>query len=99
MTSEQRMLIELTDITGIEFACPHCKVKILYPLQGDYKRMSEKCPNCFEPWFGLDPTRHPDSPTPADEAKKVFATLHKVATSPLVLAHVRLCISGTVEQK
>jgi len=32
-------------------------------------------------------------------ALTVLLALRKVATSPLVLAHVRLCIGGTVEEK
>jgi hypothetical protein len=99
MTSEQRTLIELTDITGIEFECPACKAKILYPLQGEYRKLSEQCPNCGEAWFGARPQRYQDSPTPASEAKQLFASLHKMASSPLVLARVRLHIGGSTEQK
>jgi hypothetical protein len=91
MTSEHRTLIELVDITGIEFECKNCTAKILYPLQESYKRLSEQCPNCLEPWFAKG-SMNPNVPTPADEVKKIFATLHKVATSPQILAQVRLCI-------
>jgi len=94
MTSEQRTLIELSDIKGIEFECRKCKARILYPLQETCKRLSEQCPNCGEPWFTPEGMRNPDFPTAADEVKKIFATLHKVATSPTVLAQVRLLVEG-----
>jgi hypothetical protein len=93
MTSEMRTLIEMTDIVGIEFECRNCKAKILYPLEKHYERLSESCPNCRDPWFAPD-TANPRATPAADEVKKIFATLHKVAESPLVLAQVRLCVSG-----
>ena len=86
MTSETRILLEMTDILGIEFECRKCKAKILYPLQDHYERLAEKCPNCFEPWF-LAPADQS-----ANEVKKIFATLRKVAGSPAVLAQVRLSV-------
>ncbi len=101
MTSEQRTLIELTDITGIEFECPaaDCKAKILYPFQAEYKRLSEQCPNCGRPWFGARPERYQDSPTPAAQAKQLFAALHKIANDQLLQAHVRLSIAADPQPK
>lgn len=94
-----RSIIELTDITGIEFECRKCKAKILYPLQEHYKRLSEQCPNCQENWFTPQAMRNPDMPTPADEVKRIFATLHKVASSPTLLAQVRLLVTGIKKEK
>lgn len=53
MTSETRTLIELKDITGIEFKCKHCCATLLYPIgdQLDPKRVVSACPNCKEEWF------------------------------------------------
>jgi hypothetical protein len=99
MVSETRTLIEMTDIVGIEFACRKCGAKILYPLAEHYNRLSEKCPNCYEPWFTKNVAAHSSAETAADEVKKIFATLHKVATSPEVLAQVRLSISGVAKAK
>lgn len=97
MTSETRTLIELRDIAGVEFECRKCGARIFYPFKKQYERLSEQWPNCNENWFAGDATRHPTEPTTANQVKEVIFRLQKVAESPLVLAQVRLCISGLPE--
>jgi DNA-directed RNA polymerase subunit RPC12/RpoP len=52
MTSETRILVDITDIAGVEFKCKHCGAQILYPIEHlDTKRIVRICPNCNEEWF------------------------------------------------
>ena len=98
MTSEQRTLIELLDITGIEFGCRKCGAKILYPV-AKHDRLSEQCPNCYEPWFITPDNQHPSTPTTAEGVKNIIASLHKLAQSPLILAQVRMVVAGLPTSK
>lgn len=93
MTKEIRTLIELSDITDVEFECRKCEAKILYPFRKEFERLAEYCPNCNEPWFTSAGVQHPSAPTTADQVKKVLASMKTVAESPLVHAQVRLAIN------
>jgi len=92
MTIEHRTLIELTDITGIEFECQHCTAKVLYPFENNYKRLAENCPNCNETWLSRDDKLHPGAPQTVDGVRELISDLRKVASSPFVRAHVRLYV-------
>jgi hypothetical protein len=99
MAKETRTLIELSDITGVEFECRKCGAKILYPFRKEYERLAEYCPNCNEPWFASVGMQHPTVPTTADQVKKVIASIKAVAESPLVHARVRLAINIEADNK
>ena len=58
MTSENRTLIEFSDLAAIEFVCPKCDARVTYPLAKPPDRIMDRCPNCFEPFF----TPHPPVP-------------------------------------
>lgn len=92
MTSETRTYIDLTDITEIEFTCPHCKGKFLCPI-GSHDRLSDKCPNCFTEWFITNP-QPANSPTSVDGVKKVIDGLRSLTQSPFIRARVRLSVAG-----
>lgn len=92
MTSETRVLIELSDIAGIEFECQKCSTKILYPLAKQYDRLAEKCPNCFEPWFEDAPNRHPSEPKTSELVQRTISSLRGISNSSQVKARVRLHI-------
>jgi hypothetical protein len=91
MTSEHRTLIDLTDITGVEFECTHCGAKVLYPFDR-HDRLIDQCPNCHEHWLVDSPMRHPSAATTADGVKKVIASLHLLSKDPMVRARVRLLV-------
>ena len=63
MTMQERTLLELRDILGLEYSCRHCQAKYLVPIER-FDRAIRQCPNCRE---GLIRTDHPDSTKPSDE--------------------------------
>jgi hypothetical protein len=52
MTSEQRVLIEISDIAGIEIECPNpkCQVRYYVPVQRQ-NPVTANCPLCSAKWF------------------------------------------------
>lgn len=90
MTSETRVFVELTDIAGLEFSCRKCGTKILYPLEKQYDRLADKCPNCFEPWLSERPNKQPGEPPIADLILRTLASLRGISETSGVKAHVRL---------
>ncbi len=64
MTMQERLLLELGDILGIEYTCGHCQAKYLVPIER-FDRVIYQCPNCKE---GLVKSGHPDSTKRSDEA-------------------------------
>jgi hypothetical protein len=94
MTVEHNTLIELGDITGIEFGCAKCGAKLFYPFNGQLMRIPETCPNCYEPWLVRDNSLHPTTPQTVDAVREMIANFRKMATSPYVKAHVRLQITN-----
>lgn len=95
MTSETRTFIDLWDISAIEYGCPKCGASIVYPLNKQYDRLEDVCPNCHEAWFP-DPgaIRHPATPRVSDQIRNVFMTLQKIKESPGITARIRLRIDG-----
>lgn len=53
MTSQNRLLIELSDILSIEIACKACGSSVGVPLNAA-RRFPTTCPNCNADWFGMD---------------------------------------------
>ena len=53
MTSENRLMVEITDITGIELECRECSAKIFYPVEKNQERIAQQCPNCNANLFVL----------------------------------------------
>jgi DNA-directed RNA polymerase subunit RPC12/RpoP len=45
MTIEQRTLVPLTDITGIEYACNHCGSRYMVATE-HFDTAISQCPNC-----------------------------------------------------
>ena len=45
MTMEQRILIDLSDIVGIEYACSRCSGRYLIPID-KLDAVIAQCPNC-----------------------------------------------------
>jgi hypothetical protein len=96
MTSETRILIEPTDISAIEFQCLHCGVKILYPL-GGIDRLSDKCPNCYQPWFAAKSAlAHPSERQPVDQIKSAIAGIQALFPNSSLLARVRLDVTPKI---
>jgi len=91
MTSENRTLIELSDIAGVEFECPKCGTKVLYPMEKS-DRLADKCPNCFEPWLENDPSARPGGQTISERIQRTFASFRGIATSAEVKAKVKVWI-------
>jgi predicted RNA-binding Zn-ribbon protein involved in translation (DUF1610 family) len=92
VTSETRILIDLTDIRAVEFECPKCDARISYPVDKRVDRLADKCPNCYEPWIQENANRFPGSPSVADGIMRTMEMLHTIATSSDVKARVRLHI-------
>jgi uncharacterized protein (DUF983 family) len=94
MTTETRTLIELKDIKGIEFECPHCGSKTLYTLEKQFQRLVDGCPNCNEDWFApKSPVAHPSTPTVAKQVLEGLIGFQKLLTRADIFAHVRLHIA------
>jgi hypothetical protein len=53
MTSEQRTVIEIRDISGIELECPDpkCKARVFYPIDKQDSKIAFSCPACNRDWF------------------------------------------------
>jgi hypothetical protein len=92
MTVERRTLIELADITGIEFECPNCKTKVFYPLKKEPYRLPQNCPNCNETWLVLDQNQ-PSGQHAGGAILELLTNLRRAVESPFVKAHVRLHIT------
>lgn len=48
MTTENRTVIDVSDITAIEFSCKKCGVRHAVPIDSFYEGI-RNCPNCQEP--------------------------------------------------
>ncbi len=94
MTSEQRILIELTDIVGVEFECPKCNAKVLYPFTKHYDRLLSHCPNCNETWFDTNDNIHPSNPQIVDQVANMIGNLRKILCRTDIHAYVRLQVSS-----
>lgn len=94
MTSENRILIELTDIKAVEYECPKCGAKIAYPLDKLYDRLADYCPNCNEAWFVDNLNRPPGTPSIAQQTRSVFVTLQKLKEYAGVQVRIRLQVDG-----
>ena len=89
MTSEVRTVIELSDITGIEFECHKCRARMVYPVEDAPLRLTSKCPNCFEPWLVL-PDRPQRDETIDDQLKGWIAATGNLRKRQDVLVKIRL---------
>jgi hypothetical protein len=97
MTSEVRTLIEFTDIIGIEFECPKCAAKILYPLDKHYDRLLSLCPNCDQTWFDTNDRIHPAEPQVIDQVTNLIAHFRKLVARTDIHAHVRIQVKNEQE--
>ena len=99
MTSEQRTLIQLSDIAGVEFECKSCKARVFYPFDSAPRRLATHCPHCGDGWFFVDPNAHPEANKPYEEVRTVILQMQKLAANPTVLAQVRLCVAGVTKDR
>jgi hypothetical protein len=96
--SEQRTFIEPTEIAGVEFGCPKCGLKILYPLTGNYTRLVDHCPTCDQTLVATDPTAHPSfSRHEREQIANLLTQLRNITQNPAIKAHVRIHITGVNE--
>ena len=99
MAIQTRALIESKDILGIEFECPHCGAKVLYPLDKPFNAMAEKCPGCNEDWFApKNPAAHPTLPSPFREVFAGIVNFQNLLSRKDIYAHVRLQVNGVLEK-
>jgi hypothetical protein len=98
MSSESRTFIELSDITGMEFECPKCEAKILYPIKKHYEPLPENCPSCGAAWFDENPARSADQPQIVEVVQKTLISLHNISETPAIRTRVRLNIKGLSEE-
>jgi hypothetical protein len=92
MPSESRTFIELSDISGVEFECPKCQAKILYPIKRHYEPLPENCPSCGQKWFDNNPNLPEGQSQVVELVQKTFISLHNITETPAIRAHVRLNI-------
>jgi predicted RNA-binding Zn-ribbon protein involved in translation (DUF1610 family) len=100
MPSESRTFIELSDISGVEFECPKCQAKILYPIKRHYEPLPENCPSCGQKWFDHNPALPEGQSQVVELVQKTLISLHNITETPAIRAHVRLNIkdlSATTE--
>ncbi len=93
MTSENRTLLELSDILGIEFQCPRCEARVLYPFTKSIDRMIDRCPNCLEPWFTENPHLPAQRGPVAEEVRLVVLALRDLIERKDVIARVKLHVA------
>jgi NAD-dependent SIR2 family protein deacetylase len=94
MPSESRTFIALSDISGVEFECPKCQAKILYPIKKHYEPLPPNCPSCGQIWFDENPNRAADQPTVAELVQRTLISLHNITETPAIRAHVRLNVNN-----
>lgn len=46
MTAEERILIDLSDVLGLEFTCKICGVRVAIAPGSERNFLPEKCPSC-----------------------------------------------------
>lgn len=92
MSSESRTFIELSDITGVEFECPKCQAKILYPIKKHYEPLPENCPSCSQALFDENPALPPGQPRIVEMVQKTLVSLHNMSETPAIRTWVRLNI-------
>jgi hypothetical protein len=90
MPTESRTFIELSDISGVEFECPKCQAKILYPIKRHYEPLPENCPSCGQKWFDSNPDLPAGQPQVVELVQKTLISLHNITETPAIRAHVRL---------
>jgi predicted RNA-binding Zn-ribbon protein involved in translation (DUF1610 family) len=100
MTTETRILIEFSDIFGVEFECPHCGAKIVYPLAKPYQRLGSLCPSCNEGWFApQNPAAHPSTPSVAKQVFEGLLAFQQLLSRSDIHARVRLQVNGLAQPK
>jgi hypothetical protein len=93
MTSENRTLVELKDVLGVEFECSKCQSKFLYSLSNQHQRLLDKCPNCFEPWFMQSLEIPFNQPSLGDQISSWMNGMRNISLHQGVKAKVRLHIT------
>ena len=89
MTTESRTLINLIDITGLEFVCQECGAKFTYPLHGTGTRKEiGHCPSCDAPWFVTQ--RASDGPK---NVQNFMRALERLAGDKDILAQLQVSIT------
>jgi hypothetical protein len=99
MPSESRTFIQLTDILGVEFECPKCQAKILYPIKKHYEPLPEKCPSCGQVWFDENPNLADGQPRIVELVQKTLTSLHNISETPAIQARVRLNINDPLAER
>jgi len=99
MPSESRTFIQLSDLLGVEFECPKCRAKILYPIKKHYEPLPESCPSCGQLWFNENPGLPPGQPRIVELVQKTFTSLHNISETPAIRARVRLNISESCQEE
>jgi predicted RNA-binding Zn-ribbon protein involved in translation (DUF1610 family) len=94
MPSESRTFIALSDISGVEFECPKCQAKILYPIKKHYQPLPQNCPSCGQVWFDENPNLAADQPKVAELVQRTLISLHNITETPAIRARVRLNVEN-----
>jgi hypothetical protein len=94
MPTESRTFIALSDITGVEFECPKCQAKILYPIKKHYEPLPESCPSCGELWFNENSNLLEGQPKVVELVQKTLISLHNMTETPAIRARVRLNVKN-----
>ena len=98
MAVHTRVLIELRDILGVEFECPHCGTKVLYPLAKPSQALAERCPSCSRDWFApKNPAAHPSLPSSAKQVLDGLTAFQTLLSRSDIHAHIKLQINGLPE--
>jgi|HubBroStandDraft_1064217.scaffolds.fasta_scaffold1037143_1 hypothetical protein len=98
MPSESRTFIALSDISGVEFECPKCQAKILYPIKNHYEPLPQNCPSCGQLWFDENPNLPADQPKVAELVQRTLISLHNITETPAIRARVRLNVNNLSPQ-
>src|SRR5258706_10464969 len=79
MTIENRVLIDLAEIAGIEVECRECSAKVLYPIEKNHERIGRQCPNCNGNLFTLTRTTSGEGSVSIEQIKLLMRVLKFLA--------------------
>jgi hypothetical protein len=93
------MFIQLSDILGVEFECPKCQAKILYPIKRHYDPLPEGCPSCGQLWFNENPDLPAGQPRIVELVQKTLISLHNISETAAIRTRVRLNIQDLSQEE
>ena len=93
MTSETRILIEVSDVSGIELECPDCRARVFYPVEKNHDRIARQCPNCNREWFTFSDDPRNRGSVSMEQIKMLLRVVGFLGKPTDMHAHLRLHVN------